>query len=145
MTEQEHRQKVVDIAKSYLKTPFHMGGRIKGVGVDCVTMLLNVFEEAELLPHIELPNFKIDFHLHRSTEFYLEGVMKYCHKIELLEVQPGDILLFKTGRIVSHGALVVDFPKLIHVINSHGCTYVDFNEISLKNRFNSAWCFDFDK
>lgn len=144
MTEQDKRQNIVKIAKTWLRTPFVMNGRIKGSGVDCATLLVEVFEEAGLIPHVDAGNFKIDFHLHHSKEYYLEWVTKYCTEIELSQVQPGDLLLFKFGRIVSHSALVIDFPILIQA-NIDGTAYANFNEETLKLRFNSIWSFDYNK
>lgn len=142
MTEQESRLKIVEISKTWLGTPFHMNGKVKSAGVDCATFLSETFTEAGLIAHIDAGTYKSDFHLHRSEEIYLEWINKYCHKIDLSEAQPADILLFRFGRIVSHAVLVVNFPKLIHVDTE--CSYINFDHPWLKERFHSCWCFNFD-
>ena len=43
------RATVVRIAKSWCGTPYVHAGRIKGQGVDCLTLLAGVFEDAGLV------------------------------------------------------------------------------------------------
>ena len=113
MTEAEERQRVVEIAHSWLGTPYHHRGRVKGAGVDCLTILAEVFEEAGLLAHIEIPFYPKDWMHHREAERYLEGLLNYAAEIPG-PPQPGDIALWKFGRCFSHGAIVVEWPVVIH-------------------------------
>lgn len=109
------RQRVVSVARSWLGTPYHTGGRVKGPqgGIDCLTLLAEVFTEAGLVPRIPIPYYPADWHLHRSVERYLEGLLKYTLEIEG-PPQPGDIALWKFGRCFSHGAIVIAWPQVIH-------------------------------
>ena len=78
--ENQERQRIVDIAKTYLRTPYHHQGRVRGAGVDCGMLILNVFEEAGLVPHLELgvdiPNYPPDWAFHRDEPRYLYWVEK---------------------------------------------------------------------
>jgi cell wall-associated NlpC family hydrolase len=40
-------------------------------------------------------------------------------------VQPADFIVFKFGRTFSHGAIVVDWPLIIHAYIPHGVTLTD--------------------
>lgn len=117
------RAKVLEIAKSYLKTKYHHMGRVKQGGVDCLTLLACVFEEAELVPKIEIPYYPQDWHLHRSEERYLKGLLNFT--IEVKTPKPADIVLWKFGRCYSHGAIVVEWPLVIHAYTGIGCVYED--------------------
>jgi len=118
------RERVIRIAKEYLCTPYHHAGRVKGAGVDCLTLLTCVYEEAGLVPRVEIPYYPQDWHLHRSSERYMSGVLRYAREIGD-DPQKGDIVLWKFGRCYSHGAIIVEWPLVIHAYTGIGCVYED--------------------
>ena len=61
-----------------------------------------------------------DFHLHRDREWYKELADKYGTRIDV--PKPGDFALYKIGRIYSHGAIVLDWPRIIHAWVGVGVT-----------------------
>ena len=126
--ENQERQRIVDIAKTYLRTPYHHQGRVRGAGVDCGMLILNVFEEAGLVPHLELgvdiPNYPPDWAFHRDEPRYLSWVEKYAVKVDRPAL-PGDIVLHQYGRGISHGVIVVDWPLIIHSYRGLGVVYAD--------------------
>jgi cell wall-associated NlpC family hydrolase len=109
------RQRVISVARSWVDTPYHTAARVKGRtgGVDCLTLLAEVYAEAGVVERIPIPHYPPDWHLHRSVERYLEGLLRYAHEIEG-PPQPGDIALWKFGRCFSHGAIVIAWPQVIH-------------------------------
>jgi NlpC/P60 family putative phage cell wall peptidase len=113
--EQERlRAAVVAEAESWIGTPFHHAGRVKGAGVDCLMLLAEVYERAGVVSaRIEPPFYVADWHLHRSAERYLEGLLGYTREIAG-PPEPGDIALFRYGRTFSHGAIVTGWPRLVH-------------------------------
>lgn len=113
MNENDQRQMIVNEAKTWLLTPWHHEGRIKGAGVDCGMFLIEIFERTGLIPHIDVPHYPRDFMLHRDEEWYLNIVLQYCNETEL-PLLPGDIILMKNGRLFSHGLIVIDYPLVIH-------------------------------
>ena len=48
------RNHLIDVARSWLNTPYHHAGRIKGVGVDCGTLLSEVSMETGLVERVEI-------------------------------------------------------------------------------------------
>lgn len=131
MTEIEQRAAVVAEARTWLGTPYHLNAKIKGVGVDCGTFLISAFSGVGLIPEVDLGLMMADFHLHRGDEIYLKWIMKWCKPVTV--AQPGDIILYKFGRIVSHGALVVDSPRIIHA-PPEGVVYADATDAPLLRR-----------
>jgi NlpC/P60 family putative phage cell wall peptidase len=115
------RAHIVAVARTWLGTPYHTGGRVKGAGVDCLTLLAEVYAEVGVTPRIAVPYYPYDWHLHRGEERYLNGVLRYAHEIEMLP-QPGDIVLWKFGRCFSHGAIVIEWPMIIHAYVGRACT-----------------------
>lgn len=113
------RGKIVAEARSWIGTPYHHMGRVKGVAVDCLTFLAEVYERAEITPHIEIPFYPPDWFLHRDEERYAEGVLRYAREIAS-PPKSGDIALFRFGRCFAHGAIVTDWPMLIHAFQYTG-------------------------
>lgn len=122
------RLAVVQAAANWIGTPYHHMGRVRGVGADCITMLAGAFKDARIgLPDIEVPHYPPDWHLHRDAERYMEGLFHYCVEVPGLKERtplPGDIVVFMFGRCYSHGAVVEEWPKLIHAYLRHGCRRV---------------------
>lgn len=118
------RDKIVAAARGWLNTPFHHQGRVKGVGVDCLQLLVAVYQEAGLLPaDVDPGNYARDWHMHHDEERYLFGVGQYAKPTET--PRPGDVALFKFGRCVSHAAIVIDWPMVIHAYFGQGVVEAD--------------------
>ncbi len=113
------RRHVVAEAMSWVGTPYHHHGRIKGVGVDCAQILAAVYQQMGVVAELELGNYSTQWHLHRSEEAYLLGLER-AGAVRLaagLHPQPGDVGVWQFGRTYSHGALVVEGganPLLVH-------------------------------
>ena len=125
MSDVSRRRAVLAEATEWLKTPYHHAGRVKGAGVDCLTLLAEVYERTGIIPHVEIPFYPPDWHLHRDAERYLEGVMRYAREYtcspfgrdgdEVVKPVPelGDIAIFKFGRCFAHGVIVTGWPQFI--------------------------------
>lgn len=131
------REKIVAAAKEWLRTPFHHNARIKGAGCDCLQLLIAVFSEVGLLNKTDFGDYTHDWHMHHNEEKYLEGVMKHAKKVEA--PQPGDVALFRFGRCVSHAAIVVDWPLVIHAYHNAGVVYAGAYDAELRGRLHSFW------
>lgn len=118
------RTAVVAEAEGWLGTPYHHMARLKGVGCDCLTLLAEVYERAGVIGHVEIGYYPADWNLHRDAERYLDGVMQYAHEIEG-PPEPGDIAVWKFGRTFSHGAVVIEWPRVIHSFVGSGTVWGD--------------------
>lgn len=108
------RQEIVAEAKTWLLTPWHHRQCCKGAGVDCVFFLVGVYNAIGLtnIRDADVPYYPIDIMMHRSDETVLDCVTRYAQQVEV--PQPGDIAVWKFGRIFSHAAIVLDYPSIIH-------------------------------
>ena len=114
MDETELRQKIIEEAEEWLGTPFRHEARVKNVGVDCGNLLIATYEAAGLIPHLKVPHYPRDFMLHSDREWFLEIVLQYAFEIREEDLLPGDVAIFRNGRLYAHGAIVVDWPTVIH-------------------------------
>lgn len=116
------RQAVVAEALTWLGTPYHHHGRIKGVGVDCAMLLAEVFAACGLVPRVEPGMYPHDWHLHRTEELFAGWVERVgARTVERPRL--GDIGLFHFGHTWSHGAVVVadgEVPMLVHAYGRRG-------------------------
>ena len=118
------REAVIVEAESWIGTPFHHAARVKGAGVDCLMLLAEVYERVGIIDHIEPPFYVPDWHLHRDAERYMEGLLQYARPIGG-PPEPGDIALFRFGRTFSHGAIVTEWPRLVHAYWNLGVVHGD--------------------
>jgi len=139
--EARERRMVVAEALTWLKTPYHHQGRIKGAGTDCAMILCEVFYNVGLLPRIDPGYYPPDWHLHRSEERYLESVTKYLHPCAAATGRPGDIVLYRFGRCVSHAAIVIDWPLVIHAYIDVGVELTDTTRPAMAERIHSIWSY----
>jgi len=139
--EKQQRRQIIDEAISWLRTPYHSEGRVKGGGVDCGMFILEVFERCGLIEHVEVPHYPCDWHLHRSEQKYLGWVQQYCQEVTKREPLPGDIILYQYGRCISHGAIVVNYPKIIHSYIGLGVIYADNEQGELLKRQRAIYSY----
>ncbi|WP_445364891.1 hypothetical protein ACJJJB_00020 (plasmid) [Microbulbifer sp. ANSA001] len=124
MTEEAQRAAVIAEAETWLNTPYRHQARVKGAGVDCGMLLLEVFSAAGVIEAQTVGDYSRDFHLHRNEERYLEQLLRYADEITG-PPQPGDIAVWRFGRSYAHGALVVSWPTIIHSYVGLGVVYGD--------------------
>ena len=120
------QQKVLlDTAFSYLGTPYRHAGVTRN-GMDCSGFVSTAFKS-------------IDISLSRSSqEMATQG-----RKIDLEDIQVGDLLFFKTerGRSISHVGLVVDIDgdiKFIHSSSRRGVVISSLSEEYYQKTFRLA-------
>ena len=138
MTETAQRAAVVAEARSWLRCRYHVAGTVKievaadGTiiergGVDCATLLAEVYRRAGLIGAVEIPHYPADWHLHRKTERYLAAVLEHAREIPEADAKPGDVVLWLFGHVYSHGAIIVEpgWPDIIHASVAARCVQLD--------------------
>ena len=119
--EQTQREAVIAAARTWVGTPYHDMGKVKGVGVDCGTLLASVYQEAGVVPQIVLEDYSPQWYLHRDDPRYLDEILKYAHEIET--PAPGDVVVYRIGRQFAHGAIIVEVEpmRIIHAWSAAKC------------------------
>jgi cell wall-associated NlpC family hydrolase len=110
------RNLVVREARSWLGTPYHHRGMLKGIGVDCAQFPMLVYSSCGLFPAFKTGDYPPDWHLHRNEERYLLRVSERAREIPETALEPGDFALFRVGRCYAHGAIVTRWPTIIHAV-----------------------------
>lgn len=135
----EQRDLVVTEALSWIGTPYRHNAMVKGSGVDCAMILIGVFKNCGLIDEIDLPHYSPQWHLHRSEEKYLNTISKYLKPTD--KPKRGDVALFKFGRTVSHSAIVIDYPTVVHAYNRVGVILDDATNGKLAGRLHGFFTY----
>lgn len=108
-------------ADSWLGTPHIHKRAIKGLGVDCINLVVALYKHLGYLPQeFTLPNYKVSLGAHNPSNAMSEQLLASGLVEEVKDIQNGDILVFKTGGGYSaHIGIVID-NYLYHSFINHG-------------------------
>lgn len=111
--EQEQRAAIVQEAMEWIGTPYFHGGRLKKIGADC-TFVAVAYENAGIVPHVNIDPYSPQAHLNRYAGTYLKTVENYGHLTS--DPKPGDIVMYWFGRDFSHAGIIVNpgWPTIVH-------------------------------
>lgn len=119
--EERIRRVAVEEARTWLLTPYHHWGEVKGVGVDCAHLLLAVYKTAGIDFHSLKPSwFDAQWFQHRDArEVLLNAASLFAGEVpgppDRMPL-PADIVFFRmpNSYVFNHSALVVAWPQVIH-------------------------------
>jgi cell wall-associated NlpC family hydrolase len=143
--ENDQRAAVVAAARGFIGTRYRRGAAVKGVGMDCATMISLAFTEAGARPPIVIKPYSSQWHLHSTEPLYEQAIEDNGGK--LIDVpQVGDIVLYFQGLQFAHGAIVTGTGplRIIHAYAPARCVVEGFEtEFGLltgeQKKFFSAW------
>ena len=99
------KEHIVQEARSWIGTPFHHQGRVKGAGVDCVGLVIGIAK------HFELSEFDTTNYSHIPDGEVLQALCEeHMVRINLVDLEVGDVLLFRFNERPQHLAIVGDYP-----------------------------------
>ena len=96
---------VVTAARGWLGTPWHHQGRVRGVGVDCVGVIIGVARD------LGLSTFDVTGYARRPAAGELASGC-ICHMTPVEAGQPGDVLLFHMDGQAQHLGVATDIGVL---------------------------------
>lgn len=127
--EADERAMVVREARSWIKTPYVHAGQIKGLGggCDCGTLLIGVYSNVGFIDYFTPEPYQRDFMMHNNQENYLAIVLARAREIDEALAGPGDVVLWKMGRLFAHGAIINDggWDHIIHAFSEVGHVTMD--------------------
>ena len=143
------RRAIVEEAQSWIGTPYISNAMIKGKrgGTDCAMILVGVYSNLGIIPKDFDPRpYPAQWHVHRNEERYLAYVMGFVNEIEG-PPKPGDLAMFKVGKVFAHGAIVTDWPNVVHALGNDSVMPEDVSKSiigkralwNIEKRFFSLW------
>lgn len=143
------REKIVEIARTYIGTPFARKGRVRGKGLDCVGLPLMIAEELGLVDKSGKPLNGGSFSTYsdQPTGTYVHDVcLEHLVYKPVREMEPGDIVTVNVVTAPCHVAVVGSDSKgratLIHAYNG-GPKLVIEHPIDAKWQRRIVGCFKF--
>ena len=130
------RTKIVEAARAWLDTPFHHQARLKGVGVDCVGLVIGVARELALVPQ----DLDVLGYPRTPDGTSLMATMRqHMTEIDRAAMQPGDVIVVSFDRDPQHLAILGDYRhgglSIIHAAGNTG------RVIETRLMFSSAMTF----
>jgi cell wall-associated NlpC family hydrolase len=111
------RAALVQAAQQWVGTPYRHHGAVQGVGVDCASLLHEVYVSAGVIPRQELGAYPRDWHLHNTEERFL-GWLANLGGQPTTQPLPGDVAVWQFGQCFSHGGIVTGDGMVIHAVNA---------------------------
>lgn len=122
------RQAVIDQARTWLGTPWHHQGRLKGAGVDCIGLIVGVAREL---------GYAVDDYT--DYQRFPDGVTMSAelHKQLRPTTRPmaGDIVCFRITRLPQHVAIITGPNTLIHAYQPYGVVETTIRPSLLERAF----------
>ncbi len=127
------RERVEAVARTWLRTPFHDNAAVRGAGVDCAMLIKSVFEEAGIITPEQIAQYSAQWAMHHNDELFLAEVLRHAVEIDEADVLPADIVLYKFGRCLSHGAIVIapGWPHIIHAFKQEYMVTIGLGDVGL--------------
>ena len=125
------RIKAAEEALTWIGTPRIKGGRVKGAGCDCVTILAEVMISAGVFGREEVDAMfnhvgfcSDDWFHHTEDQKYLRALMRFAKLVMITrcfgqkEARPGDLVMTKCvgSSQWNHGGIVIEWPRIVHAV-----------------------------
>ena len=114
------RQDVVDVARSWLGTPYQHQQSLKGFAADCLGLVRGVWRELYGDEPETPPPYRADWAETSARETLLEAAQRWLLPANPADLRPGDVLLFRMApeACIKHCAIVSEVglpePRIIH-------------------------------
>jgi len=110
-----HKERIIQLARSYVGTPYHHQARVPGVGIDCVGILVCIVREIGIVP----AEWDYNNYLSEAQDDALLDILNQ-YLVTTASPESGDVLTFRMGRWPHHVAVLSGENTIIHSYASIG-------------------------
>lgn len=119
-------ERVLVLAENWIGTPYRHQGALKGVGCDCIGLILGIWRELYgSEPPLAVPPYAPDWAERSGEERLLDaGLRLFGPAIPFKEAEPGDVLVFRwrAGCAAKHVGILADEGFFIHAYEQAAVT-----------------------
>lgn len=140
--DKDQQDQLRKILESWLGTPHRHHCGVKGLGVDCIHLVVKTLEEMGILRWRKnlVPDYPPDWHIHNTRELLKEGLEKEVRGewVDLGSLMNGDIVLSHFGKAASHSGIFFDgfiYQSLDHI----GVRKIDVNDQWMRKHMKFAY------
>ena len=113
------RAQIIAEARTWAGTPFQHNQTCKGHGCDCIGLVIGTFRAlGSLPPDYYPPAYSQQWHAHKNEEVLLHNAQAMGFRITPDAPRPGDLLVFKYGRVCSHVGIYLGDDSFVHAFFS---------------------------
>ena len=114
--------RVIDLARSWLGTPYHDQASLRGVGCDCLGLARGVWREVVCPEPFPIPPYSRDWGETGPREVLAEGARRMMPEITPSDARPGTLVLFRMAprAIAKHVGILTAHDRFIHAYERLG-------------------------
>jgi NlpC/P60 family putative phage cell wall peptidase len=131
------RQHIVDVARTWIGTPYHHQASLKGVGTDCFGLVRGVWREVYELDKDpeDMPPYSWDWAEAKDEETMLEAAKRHMEEVPMEEMGAGDVILFRyrQGYNAKHAAVLTSSNRMVHASRGNITSEVYLNDWWLRH------------
>lgn len=115
----ERTDQAVELARTWIGTPYHHQACLKGIGVDCVGLIRGVYDEMYGISPPELINYSADWGDTNGNEDMVKAAIKYLEPVPLSTLGAGHVVLlrWREHRVAKHSMIMTSSTTAIHAYN----------------------------
>jgi NlpC/P60 family putative phage cell wall peptidase len=112
------RRDIIAEARRWIGTPYHHQASLRGVGADCLGLVRGVWRSLHGFEAEAPPAYSRDWAEASGEETLLGAAAKHLVPIEIADMQPGDILIFRYRPNVpaKHAGILVTADTFVHAM-----------------------------
>jgi NlpC/P60 family putative phage cell wall peptidase len=136
------RASIVEVARSWIGTPYHHQASRKGAGCDCLGLVRGVWRELLGREPEAVPPYTRDWAEAQGADTLLAGIRRHSNEIAPAEVRPGDSIIFrlKRGAMAKHMAILATPVTMVHAVENAPVTEVHYGSW-WRRHATGAFCF----
>lgn len=113
---------IITQARTWLGTPFHHQARLKGVGCDCLGLVVGVVGELGLKDkHGQLiaGYDEIAYSKEPNGKYLTQKLTNLLEEVPITQAQAGDLALFLVRDNPQHLAIITDYERTLGMIHAY--------------------------
>ena len=112
------RPDIIRIARTWTGTPYHHQASTKGVGTDCLGLILGIWRELYGTIPEAPPPYSPDWAEASGRETLLAAARRHLIPVACDDLRPGDVLIFRyrVNTPAKHVAILSGHNRMIHAI-----------------------------
>jgi cell wall-associated NlpC family hydrolase len=134
------RDKIVQVAKTWIDTPFHHNQRVKYHGVDCINLIIGIGQELGICGHV--PSNILSYGQRPNPRHLIDGLELFFDRIHLADVKKGDFCAVSWRKnLPMHVAMYIGDNQIIHTSQSSKKVIQVYWDNNFLTKIHSWWCF----
>jgi NlpC/P60 family putative phage cell wall peptidase len=124
------REQVVNAARGWIGTPYRHQAALKGVGCDCLGLIVGVWRELGGKNVGSMPPYTSDWAEAMGRETLAEGLCGHLTEIEPSQAAAGDIVLFRWRAHLpaKHAGILSEENRMVHAQEGVSVSEVPLND-----------------